>query len=338
MSESRGPLIDTAGRLFADLAARPDAGFEALWPPVADAGFSSLLLGEDRGGFGGDWGDLFAVLRSAGGQALAIPLGEAAVAAWALERTGLPLVEGLAVIAPSATGEIVDGRFTGIVRGAPWGGDADVVVVALDGRLARLAVSDATVHRRSNPAGEPRDDLTFAGAAVETADSDIDLLACGAFIRTAQMAGALDAALAASIAYANERVQFGKAISKFQTVQQNLAIFAVEAAAVNSAGQAAARAADAGEASLEFAAAKLRANGAAGEGAALAHQIHGAIGFTQEYPLHRLTRRLISWRSEFGGDRFWAERLGRSIAALGPEGLWLELTSRSDVALEREKS
>jgi acyl-CoA dehydrogenase len=180
--------------------------------------------------------------------------------------------------------------------------------------------------------GEPRDVLTFEAAPAETAPSDIDLFARGAFLRTAQIAGALDAALAASIAYANDRVQFGKPISKFQTVQQNLAIFATEAAAVNSAGQAAARAADAGDASFEFAAAKLRANAAAGQGAALAHQVHGAIGFTQEHPLHRLTRRLVGWRSEFGGDRFWAQRLGRRVANLGPEGLWPELTRRSDAA------
>lgn len=332
MSEARAMLVETADRLFADLAADPEAGFAETWPGVAEAGFSSLLLSEEQGGFGGDWGDLFAVLRSAGGLALAAPVGEAAVAAWALAEAGLLEVEGLATIAPSVEGVIADDRFTGVLSNVPWGGDAEVVLATLDGILIRLVVADAAVARGLSPAGEPRDQLVFNGAEVQSAASPIDLLACGAFLRTAQIAGALDAALAASIAYANERVQFGKPISKFQTVQQNLAIFAVEAAAVNSAGQAAARAADAGNASFEFAAAKLRANSAAGQGAALAHQVHGAIGFTLEYPLHRLTRRLTGWRSEFGGDRLWAERLGRRVAALGAEGLWPELTRRSDAA------
>lgn len=332
MSEARAMLVETADRLFADLAANPEASFAELWPSIAEAGFSSLLLSEDKGGFGGDWGDLFAVLRSAGGLALAAPVGEGAVAAWALAEAGLAEVEGLATLAPSIEGSFVDGRFSGVLNNVPWGGDAEVVLATLDGLLIRLSVADAQVSRGFSPAGEPRDQLTFDGGEAQSAATGIDLQACGAFLRTAQIAGALDAALAASIAYANERVQFGKPISKFQTVQQNLAIFAVEAAAVNSAGQAAARAADAGDASFEFAAAKLRANSAAGQGAALAHQVHGAIGFTLEHSLHRLTRRLTGWRSEFGGDRFWAERLGRRVAQLGPEGLWPELARRSDAA------
>jgi acyl-CoA dehydrogenase len=67
-------------------------------------------------------------------------------------------------------------------------------------------------------------------------------------------------------------------------------------------------------------------------GAATAHQVHGAIGFTQEYPLHRFTRRLIAWRAEFGTDRFWAERLGRQVAAIGADSVWSELVRRSQVA------
>lgn len=332
MSETRTLLTDTADRLFADLATDPEASFAETWPAIAEAGFESLMLDEDQGGFGGDWGDLFAVVRLAGAHALAAPLGEAAVAAWALARAGLTPPEGLATIAPVVDGRLENGRFTGVLKATPWGGAAQTVVAAHAGSLLKLRTADAWIEPGQNPVGEPRDGLSFEAAPVEAAPSDIDLLARGAFLRTAQIAGALDAALAASIAYANDRVQFGKPIGKFQTVQQNLAIFAIEAAAVNSAGQAAARAADAGEADFEFAAAKLRANMAAGQGAALAHQVHGAIGFTLEYPLHRLTRRLAGWRSEFGGDRFWAQRLGRRVAGLGPEGLWPELARRSDAA------
>ncbi|TCS08101.1 acyl-CoA dehydrogenase family protein [Caulobacter sp. BK020] len=332
MSETRTLLTDTADRLFTDLAAHPDAPFAEVWPSIAEAGFESLLLGEDEGGFGGDWGDLFAVARLAGSHALAAPVGEAAVAAWALTRAGLTPAEGLATIAPAVDGCVENGRFTGSLKATPWGGAAQTVVATHAGSLLRLQTTDCRIESGHSPVGEPRDTLTFEGAVAEAAPSDIDLLACGAFLRTAQIAGALDAALAASIAYANERVQFGKPISKFQTVQQTLAIFAIEAAAVNSAGQAAARAADAGVADFEFAAAKLRANIAAGQGAALAHQVHGAIGFTQEHPLHRLTRRLAGWRSEFGSDRFWAQRLGRRVAGLGPDGLWPELARRSDAA------
>ena len=154
----------------------------------------------------------------------------------------------------------------------------------------------------------------------------------GALIRTAQIAGALDAALAQSVAYANERVQFGKPIAKFQALQQSLAVFAEEAAAANCAAQAAFAAAGKydGAAEFEIAAAKLRANMAIGIGTGIAHQTHGAIGFTREYSLHPLTRRLWSWRSEFGNDRLWSQRLGRAVVGAGADAFWQNLTERSD--------
>jgi alkylation response protein AidB-like acyl-CoA dehydrogenase len=127
-------------------------------------------------------------------------------------------------------------------------------------------------------------------------------------------------------------VQFGKPIGKFQALQQNLAVFAEEAAAANCAGQAAFAAADKydGDAGFETAAAKLRANMAIGIGTSVAHQLHGAIGFTREYHLHPLTRRLWSWRSEFGNDRLWSQRLGEQVVAAGADAFWPKLTERSD--------
>jgi acyl-CoA dehydrogenase len=133
-----------------------------------------------------------------------------------------------------------------------------------------------------------------------------------------------------SIDYANARNQFGKPIGKFQAVQQSLAVFAEEAAAVNCAGQAAALAMDRGDGGFEIGAAKLRANMAASIGASTAHQVHGAIGFTLEHNLHKYTRRLVSWRSEFGSERYWAETLGMDVCTRGAEVFWPFLTARGD--------
>ncbi len=151
-----------------------------------------------------------------------------------------------------------------------------------------------------------------------------------AFTRTCQIAGALDAALTLSVAYANERQQFGRPLGKFQAVQQSLASFACEAAAANCAAMGAAQALDRGDAEFEIAAAKLRANRAVGVGTTVAHQVHGAIGFTQEYSLHSLTRRLWEWRSEYGNDAYWSERLGSMVAARGADRFWPDLTRRTD--------
>jgi acyl-CoA dehydrogenase len=44
--------------------------------------------------------------------------------------------------------------------------------------------------------------------------------------------------------------------------------------------------------------------------ARLAHQIHGAIGVTEEHRLRQVTLRLWSWREEYGNEAFWEARLG----------------------------
>jgi len=160
--------------------------------------------------------------------------------------------------------------------------------------------------------------------------SDLDagaLRAMGAVMRSAQMAGALQCILAASVQYAGERVQFGRPIGRFQAVQQNLAVLAGQVAAATAAAEAAIEAAATNLSSIAVAAAKIRAGEAAGIGAAIAHQVHGAIGFTQEHRLHYSTRRLWSWRDEFGNEAWWSRSLGSRVAAAGPDGLWPFITA-----------
>ncbi len=64
-----------------------------------------------------------------------------------------------------------------------------------------------------------------------------------------------------------------------------------------------------------MAVAKARVGEAAGKVAEVCHQVHGAMGFTQEHPLHFATRRLWSWRDEFGHETFWQERIGRLVCS-----------------------
>lgn len=172
----------------------------------------------------------------------------------------------------------------------------------------------------------PLPEAIIAGRAQEGSPEHFLL---GAFARSAQIAGALDAALAIAVGYVNERQQFGRPLGKFQAVQQSLATFACEAAAANCAAMGAAQALDRGDATFEVAAAKLRANRAVGVGTTVAHQVHGAIGFTEEYGLHRLTKRLWQWRSEFGNDAHWSRVLGDMVVDRGAEAFWPDLTARS---------
>ena len=152
-----------------------------------------------------------------------------------------------------------------------------------------------------------------------------------ALATTALIGGALQRALELSIEHANTRVQFGKPLGKQQAVQQALALMAEEVAAVAVASQAAAKARDSGDAAFEIGCAKLRANKAAGTGGAIAHQVHGAIGFTQDYPLHHYTAKLVEWRSAYGHDAYWAEQIGQFALRFSGLELWQELTRRSDM-------
>jgi acyl-CoA dehydrogenase len=133
--------------------------------------------------------------------------------------------------------------------------------------------------------------------------------------------------LASSVQYAQERVQFGRPIGKFQAVQQNLAALAGQAAAAIAAADGAIEAAARDLRSPLIAAGKIRTGEAAGIGAAIAHQVHGAIGFTQEHSLHYSTRRLWSWRDEFGNEAEWSRRLGIRVAKAGADGLWTMITA-----------
>ena len=70
---------------------------------------------------------------------------------------------------------------------------------------------------------------------------------------------------------------------------------------------------------LEATAAKIRCAEAAEKGAAIAHQVHGAIGYTLEHILHRYTLRALSWRDDFGHESYWAVELGKRVAARGAD-------------------
>lgn len=323
MNEQQTMLSEMADGLFAELGA--GASLAEAWPQIEEMALPSLLVEEDAGGFGGTWDDARIVFRLAGYHALGIPVVEAIVAAHVASPLGF---EGRGTIASSAAGTLDGDGFTGTVTGVCAGDGADYVVAPFEGGAIVIAGDGAEHTPRKTVSGEGRGIWMLTGG--RAAKVETDLFALGAFARTAQIAGALDAALSQAVSYANDRKQFGRPLAKFQAMQQNLATFACEAAAANCAAIGAAQALDRGEGSFEVAAAKLRANQAVGTGTAIAHQAHGAIGFTEEYPLHPLTRRLWSWRSEFGGDSHWANVIGSRVLAAGADAFWPDLTARTD--------
>ena len=117
-------------------------------------------------------------------------------------------------------------------------------------------------------------------------------------------------------------------------IQHHLAEIAGEMASVDTMAMAACLALDARgmqgtarNARFEIAAAKCRASEAVEPITRLSHQVHGAIGFTYEYDLQFLTRRLWSWRAEFGAHGEWGEYLGQIAMDQGGDQLWQYLSA-----------
>ena len=342
-------IVDTATRIFQDLCepqtvndAEKGVWPKALWDAIEESGLPLTWVPEELGGAGAALADGFAVLRVAGRFAAPVPLAETLMAGWLLARAGIAVPSGPLTIAPiHADGHITvaaDGTLSGRSRRVPFARNAGHLAVLARRRnesvVALVAAGGLTISHSNSLAGEPRDEVSFDGAVPEAVrpvaiDQDL-MIGLGAAVRLQQMAGALEKILEQSVQYALDRVQFGRPIAKFQAVQHNLATLAGEVAAASAAADAAAEACEMPEIAMsEIAIAKVRGGEAAGTGAAIAHQVHGAMGFTYEHSLHHATRRLWSWREEFGNEAVWAVRLGRMIAERGADELWPFITAAS---------
>jgi acyl-CoA dehydrogenase len=347
-------VTETATRIFADLAdpqtinhAKDGAWKGALWQALADAGLTLAWVPEQQGGSGASLADGFEILTVAGRYAAPVPLAETLLAGWLSSQAGITSPAGPMTVAPARPGDSItlnpDGTLSGSARGVPFARDAEhLAVVAANAAglsIALVATEACRLDEGRNLAGEASNVVTLDRveplriARAPAGFTQRSLMLMGAAARSVETAGALETVLAMTVRYANERIAFERPIAKFQAVQHNLARLAGEvASAMTAAGSAADAISQAGlpddAVFLEVASAKIRAAEAAQEGAAIAHQIHGAIGFTQEHVLHRFTLRLLAWRDDFGNESQWAAELGNLIAVQGADALWPLVASR----------
>jgi hypothetical protein len=257
------------------------------------------------------------------------------LAGWLLGRAGLPVPDGPMTVAYGEGITLTRNERGCFPRGhalrVPWARDHTTIVAMDDaGCVTIVPREECAIEPGENVAGEPRDKVTHGGRTDQSGDARLDRLqlrAVGAALRAQQIAGALERVLDMTTQYAMDRTQFGRPIGKFQAVQQNLAVLAGQTAAAGAAADMAAEAVDDIICLLPIAAAKARCGEAAGIGAAIAHQVHGAIGFTREHNLHFLTKRLWSWRDEFGNEAEWNQVTGRHMAKAGPARYWAEITA-----------
>lgn len=292
-----------------------------LWLSAAELGLPLVGIAEEMGGSGGSLQDLLAVMKGAGRHAVPLPLAETSLAGWLLARAGAKIPAGPLTVVPDSSGLSLDGgQLTGTAAHVPWVRGATHVVAVLPTGVVVIDVDRLQVTAGADLSGMPRDTITADGTDVDVYPAEVsadDVLLRGALLRSAQISGAITGAFELTTTYVGQREQFGRPIGKFQSVQAHVVelaqLTALTALSVDRAGAAALH----GSASFEIVAAKSAASRNAGLAARAAHQAHGAIGMTQEYALQLLTRRLHTWRGDFGDEASMNTRLGAAIARAG---------------------
>ena len=354
VAESENIVAETAEKIFADLADAQtinrdkNGGWKApLWQALTESGLPLSWVPEDCGGSGASLAEGFSVLSAAGRFAVAVPLAETMLAGWLLAQAKISSPDGEMTVAPASPKDRImlnaDGSLSGKARGVPFAKAAKhIAVLAGDAEALSIALVDASkcrIEAGLGLGGDHSDTVTFdkvQPVTIKPAPKGFEqthLMLMGGVARSLQIAGALESMLEISVRYSNERVAFEKKISKFQAVQHNLARLAGESAAALAAATSAADAiANAksfdDEVFLEAVSAKIRCSEAAEKGGGIAHQVHGAIGFTIEHILHRYSLRALAWRDDFGSESYWAVELGKLVASRGADELWPLVASR----------
>lgn len=320
-------LLDRHLDEAAQARARNGEWLPELWAEVEEMGLPLALLSEEQGGFGLSFAEAGEALRLLGRHAMPLPVAETMAANQLLANAGLALAEGAAGLARGDHLTVTQGTLKGTLERVAWGENLDCLALAVGDTLYRVPRSGWSLAEAGTALNfHPRPALAIDWTINASAPLPYCPLAAGATVRAFQIAGALEACLDLTLEHTATRVQFGKPLQKNQVVQHELAKLAGELACTTAAADLAGEALARGDL-RGVAAGSLRAREAAGNGAAIATQMHGAIGFTREHRLHLFTTSLWTWRDEFGGQVMWAKLLGQAALEAGEAGYWPMVTS-----------
>ena len=269
---------------------------EPLWAALSASGYLDALVPETAGGAGLHLADIAPLLMALGACAMPLAVAETMVARALIATAGGTAPDGAIVLVSDHKAWPILGATT-----ARW------ALSAADGELALAEIAQAS------PTGA-HGSLTAHIQCLDPAHRfgpapSAGLLPILAVLRATAIAGAGARLLDMTVAYANDRVQFGKPIAKQQAVQQHLAVMAEHVIAARIAAQMGC-AGGLFPSEQAAATAKYMTSSAACDIAAIAHSVHGAIGISADYDLHLFTRRLHAWRLADGSESYWARRLG----------------------------
>lgn len=302
---------------------------------LVDSGIPWIGIDEALGGSGGDLADAATAVRALAHNANAFPLAETSLAAgWALSVAGLTVPPDLLAPAfePSSKFSLTQTNdeftLTGEAHGVPGLDHAKFIVIPVDSWICLILSSDVAVTTSVNVAHERRDTISLNQTPIQAMGrlpenfTTTDLLAKLAFARAVQLSGALIAVRDLSIDFAKSREQFGKPIASLQIIAHYLA----ELAELTLVGEGAVATALASPSTINFAIAKSVTGRAAREATRISHQIHGAMGMSEEYILGQFTMRMWAWIEEAGRPEFWNAYIGREFLKQSDLNLWTSMT------------
>ncbi len=278
---------------------------QKIWLAIAESGFLDAMITESKGGAGLCFADIGRLIQTVGAHLVPAPIGESIVARALAVEADLPCPgDPITLVTPTSVGQ----GFS--ARSVAFGMVATHALVELPDQLV-LSPLASTARVSPGTSATLSADLHWErapeGATLERPPGGLRPIA--AVIRANLIAGACHRLVEMTVQYAAERRQFGKPIGKQQAIQQQLAQMAEQSALTLMASQIG---------TAEFppmigaaAIAKQISSVAAAKVAAIAHAVHGAIGFTEEFDLQLYTRRLGEWRRADGTESYWAGILGR---------------------------
>ena len=341
-TEEQAMIADTARAFFTanavsarTRAAMADGGIDrALWQGFThELGLGGIALPERVGGAGLGMVELAILAEASGAQVAALPLlGSLGMAAQAIAGGGseaqqaewLPrLIDGTSIAAPgsSETATVNAGRISGTFDFIPHGAIADLFVLLAQGQVW-LVAADAPgltiIAQTTMDQTRPYARLALVdtpGDALESAAAMLSASRAGWLIAAAEALGGAQSCLDLTIAYANQRIQFGRPIGSFQAYKHRLADMMIEIEQARSAVWWAACALDEGAADLEIAlhSAKSFATDTYAMCAGNMIQLHGGIGFTWDHDAHLYFKRARALQSMLGSNSWHREQVARLI-------------------------
>jgi alkylation response protein AidB-like acyl-CoA dehydrogenase len=315
-------LLSAQGALAANraLLESVDEARPSFWQEMADLGMLGVHLPEEHGGGGASLSELVVILEELGRQVAPGPFLPTVLASAVIAQCGSP--EQQAAYLPA----LADGSVTAALGlggsltlgGGTIDGDGGIVLGAQRADLLLLRAGDDIVIVRRDSAGltlggttdiDPsRRSAAVAVSSVPLAGADVLTGAARrarALARTlgaAEAAGVMAACTDMAVAYAQERVQFGRTIGTFQAVKHHCADMLVATQLATATAWDAARAAadTLDEFAWTAAMAAHLAFAPAVHNAQMNIQVHGGIGFTWEHDAHLFLRRALALNALLG--------------------------------------